>query len=956
MAQFTNPGFETGSLTGWTSSGSGVTQATTGNFDTPHSGTYSASIQGDSTSDLKLDQTISLSAGDVVTGWYNIGWWDAAPYYAAVRVGIYTTGGTLIASPVYFQANSGTPDYYVSGWAQFTWTAPSTDTYVLSCRSRLIDSSSAGMELMVDDLLVTSSGTLQYAQTLSADIYCEATLNQVYAPYRFRVPIQFSVLPINLQPKIDLVFQVFDTFLLSIDVAFDITLTTAILTIPVTISVHETYQPVIPVRLTVFPTFTSGLGAQGVGGKVVLTTASGGTSLVPYAAPTITSPMPEPAVPASISGLAISWKLSVFLGGVDISARLTGSVSIDAEENAAAVAVFSVRPAGGSINPYEWVKAPVTIDYVETDSTGSPIYTIRVFSGIVDTPAYNAVTRVCQFTCTDNLQNVISNMSQDDITALTPLAQWSKYIYTTAPNGWDYLQQRLETYPYTVQLNTVSQVVIRDWRASTISLEFTEGAIIDQSLAVSLANARDITNQVTASLAFQQDVYREDVLRLYWNEDLWLGVSGGINTPPKATPQMISDAVSSTDALFVADPWWGIQPESQWIANSGSTIAHLNWGDELLAVEFAALVAKRYKQSVKNEARVVVQSSASITAVGPSREEKSGSITVEHSGSVDPAFTASNKMTRYVCTAGGPGLTQGHLTDTTFGNVWYETGNAYPNLPVTFQKAGDGKQYFGSTFTLANYDHLLDDSNPYNTLSGPAGGHLRPGQHIYDFESFIVRGNKAERAQALATVMAQSSRTILASHRQNRIGFATLLRPTVARGDTLRVDTQAIKGTGVVSQIVHNFDIDNGSALSSITLTLSSAKAVGLRPTSSVTTKLEIQTTFKVLPVNAKISGAIGPVTLVGPHGALVNGVYKTPANKFVSSIVLKTYTHTGTVNPAWTGHITPDTVGTFENKEHTFVVDFPEIPLATTENADVVVYGDTVEVNVPQDELFLLA
>ena len=418
---------------------------------------------------------------------------------------------------------------------------------------------------------------------------------------------------------------------------------------------------------------------------------------------------------------------------------------------------------------------------------------------------------------------------------------------------------------------------------------------------------------------------------------------------------MVIDAVRTADALFVEYPWWEIKPPSQWLTSGLQYVGFLNPGDELDAQGFHALVAKRHKQSVKNEARVTVQSSASIETLGFARDEKSGTISVEYAGSVDTAFFASNEITRYVCTA-GPWMTQGKATDSTHGNTREGFfGNAYPNLPVTFQKAGDGKQYFGSSFDLADYDHLLGNGNFYNTLSGAASGHLQPGQHVYDFDSFVVRGNKSERADALAVVMAQSSRTILASHRQNRVGFSTLLTPTLERGATVRVDTTPVKATGVVYQIVHNFDIDNGSALTSVTLALSSAKSVGIRPNVSVTARPEIQVTFNVLPVTAKITGEIGPVKLVGPHGALVNGVVKTPATEFLSSINLQSHYHTGTVNPAWTGHITPADVF-FDNREHTFVIDFPNIPIATTENADIVVYGDTVEVNVPQDELILSA
>ena len=538
--QFTNPGFESGSITGWTKSGSGTGGASTNLSFTPRTGTYFGYLSentanGTVSSAGRLTQSIALLAGETITGWYRLKWLDPSPYHFNARVSIYQ-GATLVATVVDFSTTTGpSSNYFLGSWTQFSWQAPSDGTYTLDFRLWHPGSApGSGARLGIEDILVLAAPTA-YTQTLTGDIYCSPTLSPVYDPetpnltfatdvyatpilfpvaqhavssdvyaiptltqawlphptYQMGVDVQFDVLPINLQPKIELVFQVFETYLLGIDVEFDVTLTTAILSIPVTFAVFETYQPVITTRVTVYPTFTDGIGAQGLGGKVVLTTASGGTELVPYVGDSV-PPMAEPEVPASIDGLAVSWKLSVSLSGVDISARLTGGVSIDQEENAAAIAIFSLRPAAGSVDPYAWIKAPVTIDYIETDSAGNVIYTIRMFSGIVDTPMYNVMTRVCQFTCTDNLQNVISNMSRETIAALTPLAQWTKYIFSEESSGWDYLQQRLETYPYTLHLNTNSQVTVKDWRAAAISLEFTEGAIIDQSLSVTLANAKDV--------------------------------------------------------------------------------------------------------------------------------------------------------------------------------------------------------------------------------------------------------------------------------------------------------------------------------------------------------------------------------------------------------------------------------------------------------------------------------
>ncbi len=114
------------------------------------------------------------------------------------------------------------------------------------------------------------------------------------------------------------------------------------------------------------------------------------------------------------------WTVAVTLAGADVSARLTGTLSITAEESAARIAEFRLSPATGAIDPTAWVGAAVTIDYGLTDGAGTTLFTARRFTGRVDVPEYNPIDRTVLFRCTDGLQSLLEAADRTTIDALTP--------------------------------------------------------------------------------------------------------------------------------------------------------------------------------------------------------------------------------------------------------------------------------------------------------------------------------------------------------------------------------------------------------------------------------------------------------------------------------------------------------------------------------------------------------
>lgn len=121
-ATLINPGFESG-LTGWTTAGSAAAVTT-------HSPSYSPQ---EGSSFLRLfgtaSQAVSLSAGQMLSGWAAFDWNDYSPYldYAAVR--IYGASG-LLATP-WYENGSGQPSGWDGPWTEWSFTAATAGTYTL---------------------------------------------------------------------------------------------------------------------------------------------------------------------------------------------------------------------------------------------------------------------------------------------------------------------------------------------------------------------------------------------------------------------------------------------------------------------------------------------------------------------------------------------------------------------------------------------------------------------------------------------------------------------------------------------------------------------------------------------------------------------------------------------------------------------------------------------------------
>ena len=122
----TNLGFESGNLAGWTTNGQAGAAAAYGSFAPAQGGDLGYAQAGLGVGVYTtLSQSFTLSAGSTISGLWGFQSNDYAPYddkgYLAIG------GVTLLASSV-----DALPSYGSTGWLAWSYTAPTTGTYILS--------------------------------------------------------------------------------------------------------------------------------------------------------------------------------------------------------------------------------------------------------------------------------------------------------------------------------------------------------------------------------------------------------------------------------------------------------------------------------------------------------------------------------------------------------------------------------------------------------------------------------------------------------------------------------------------------------------------------------------------------------------------------------------------------------------------------------------------------------
>ena len=223
-------------------------------------------------------------------------------------------------------------------------------------------------------------------------------------------------------------------------------------------------------------------------------------------------PDPQPIVP----GRAYRWRLVVVVGGLDMSARLTGTVSVDRERGAAGVASFTLQLEPGPVLPMDWVGRTVTVDYMTT-ALGLTTQTRR-YSGRVITTEWDPLMRLMVCHCGDQLQQRVEKLTITQVDALTP-SHWAPEVFES-PEGrsrWDYLQERISTIQASLDSSPLGDLRLTSWYAAWADFTFDAGSTIYNSVKVSYADLTSLTNTVEVEVSYRFSRLQQSSQRYVWN-------------------------------------------------------------------------------------------------------------------------------------------------------------------------------------------------------------------------------------------------------------------------------------------------------------------------------------------------------------------------------------------------------------------------------------------------------
>lgn len=309
------------------------------------------------------------------------------------------------------------------------------------------------------------------------------------------------------------------------------------------------------------------------------------------------------------------WTASVTLDGLDVSARLTGVITVSAEEGAARLARFALLPAAGTVDPLAWTGSPVTLDVVRV--AGAVTAPVRVFTGRVDVAEYDPITRLVAFNCTDDLQNVVAALDKADIDALVA-GRYHVAAQGDIDEHWAYAQARLESRAASLDANAYAGPRVTDWDGLATWRTFDEADLLDGSLSVELPRRRDLVNRVDvayeyrhhrlrdrrASISFAASIQGADALasgyRLPQRSEIEAALSG-------CGWQVVSTAFNAGYTYVkISDPT-GAPPggSGDWWMVGGGGVA-----------SFSARLAQRHAQTVTESYALTVCAPDSIAANG----------------------------------------------------------------------------------------------------------------------------------------------------------------------------------------------------------------------------------------------------------------------------------------------------------------------------------------------------
>ena len=266
-----------------------------------------------------------------------------------------------------------------------------------------------------------------------------------------------------------------------------------------------------------------------------------------------------------VRGQSFVWALRVLVDGVNRTAQLTGTVTVDREEGAAGIAGFDLYIAPGvAVVPPDWKGRPVSIDYISTSQGATT--EARRYTGQISIANWNPVSRVLTCECSDQLQQRVEGMTVAAIDSLVG-GDWSADVFEPVEgrSHWDYALERLSTRTASLDCSPAGDLRVTSWYATAPHFVFGQGTTLYQSVELQQADLDRTTNRVEIEFSYRYNRLWQRNKNYQWQSPETQGLTGiggfcqwRTNSHELPTKDMIADAASGNGETVINPSYYSL--------------------------------------------------------------------------------------------------------------------------------------------------------------------------------------------------------------------------------------------------------------------------------------------------------------------------------------------------------------------------------------------------------------
>lgn len=363
----------------------------------------------------------------------------------------------------------------------------------------------------------------------------------------------------------------------------------------------------------------------------------------------------------------MAFSAEILINSIDYYAQMTGELAVTMDEGAARIATFTLDPLPGVIDPYIWIGQAVEINFI--DGT-----TDLLFTGTVHTVDYDIDSGTTKFTCSDVLQEAFETVTRAAADRLITQGVWSDKLFRSTRDNWDYAQQKMSTYPGSLDKSPAGALRITPWAAKvTPDLTYTDATIDSGTLRIDqLAERRSIINSVKITYSSIFQALRQREYAISWQAEFdtpgtWYGfLAHPFKLPERTTIESALDDWTIKSIEYVD------LPASGTYSYAGDDIVWLlNDYGRAQCQGFNAVVADRWRQDIAINYEITVACAASVAQHGLLEVEQTYTVSHKTKGRDDDFL----KFDTYKTPEGT------HVVDLTGKDEWLSSTQGDDSLP-----------------------------------------------------------------------------------------------------------------------------------------------------------------------------------------------------------------------------------------------------------------------------------